>query len=121
MWIFCKYGFFSAVQHKDKTDKLLIRARFEGDLERLAGGLPEDERKLCSSITETPHADYRFRMRYQSVFLRKSWRESPQKSTTRTSKIPSMRETEVDGISPTCVAGLSCGTGRTVRLKQTAK
>lgn len=62
MWIFCKYGFFSAVQHKDKTDKLLIRARFEGDLERLAGGLPEDERKLCSSITETPHADYRFRM-----------------------------------------------------------
>ena len=62
MWVFCKYGFFSAVQHKDKPGTLLVRARFKGDLERLVESMTEDEHKLCSSVVETPIADYLFRM-----------------------------------------------------------
>ena len=49
MWIFCKLGFFSAVQHRDKPDTLLVRGRFEGDLER-------------SKVWENTTADYFYRM-----------------------------------------------------------
>lgn len=61
MWIFCKYGFFSAVQHIDKPDTLLIRARFKGDLERLRKQFEPCYREDCK-IRETPDADYRYRM-----------------------------------------------------------
>ena len=62
MWIFCKYGFFSAVQHRDKPDILLVRGRFGGDLERLLERLSPEERESCSSVTESPSADYLYRM-----------------------------------------------------------
>ena len=62
MWIFCKCGFFSAVQHRDKPDTLLVRGRFGGDLERLLDRLSPEERESCSSVTESPNADYLYRM-----------------------------------------------------------
>lgn len=56
MWVFTKSGFFSAVQHTEKPDVLLVRARFPGDLRRfcLAHGIKAE-------VCETPYADYRFR------------------------------------------------------------
>jgi hypothetical protein len=38
MWIFTKQGFISIKQHKDDLDKLLIRARVKGDLEKMFPG-----------------------------------------------------------------------------------
>ncbi len=59
MWVFTKSGFFSAVRHTDQPDVLLVRARFEGDLERFCRthGL----HGIKKTIRETPDADYRFR------------------------------------------------------------
>lgn len=62
MWIFCKYGFFSAVQHRDKPDTLLVRGRFEGDLKRLLESLSPENRAMCSEIWENSSADYFYRM-----------------------------------------------------------
>ncbi len=64
MWIFTKNGFFSAVEHLGRPGFLLVRARFQGDLERLcaAHGVEPD-------VRETPDADYRFRM----DFARDAW------------------------------------------------
>ena len=62
MWIFCKLGFFSAVQHRDKPDTLLVRGRFGGDLDRLLKSLSPEDREFCSPVTETPNADYLYRM-----------------------------------------------------------
>ena len=59
MWIFCKYGFFSAVQHIDKPKTLLVRARFKGDLERLYKAMDHSK---CGPIQKTPDADYLYRM-----------------------------------------------------------
>lgn len=56
MWVFTRNGFFSAVKHLDRPDCLLVRARFRGDLERLAVA-----HRIDMAITETPEADYRFR------------------------------------------------------------
>jgi hypothetical protein len=37
MWIFCKDGFFSAVQNRDcQEDEVMVRARIREDVERLA-------------------------------------------------------------------------------------
>ena len=56
MWLFCKHGFFSAVRHKRNQDCIHLRARFNGDLERLflAHG-------INAEVTETPMNDYRYR------------------------------------------------------------
>jgi len=62
MWIFCKLGFFSAVQHRDKPDTLLVRGRFDGDLDRLLSSLSPEDRELCSPVMKTPNADYLYRM-----------------------------------------------------------
>ena len=59
MWIFCKLGFFSAVQHREKPDVLLVRARFKGDLERLYKAMDHSK---CGPIQKTPDADYLYRM-----------------------------------------------------------
>lgn len=57
MWIFCGDGFFSAVQHKDDADSILVRSRVHGDLltacERM--GVDGPERTLQGS-------DYAFRV-----------------------------------------------------------
>lgn len=57
MWIASKNGFISIVQHRDKPDQVLFRARVRKDLESL---FSENE------IIDTPEADYGFR-----VFLSK--------------------------------------------------
>ena len=57
MWLFCKSGFFSGVRHESKPDTIHVRARFEGDLERLCKvhGLKEVE------VLHTPSNDYAWR------------------------------------------------------------
>lgn len=62
MWIFCKLGFFSAVQHRERPDTLLVRGRFSGDLESLLDSLSPEDRELCSTVAETPNADYLYRL-----------------------------------------------------------
>ena len=55
MWIFNKDGYFSAVEHRDKPDHLMVRARRKEDIERLA-------EKLQAKAAFTPDADYAFRV-----------------------------------------------------------
>ena len=57
MWLYCKSGFFSAVEHFDRADTVHVRARFRGDLERLCRA-----HGLKAAVTETPDGDYRYRM-----------------------------------------------------------
>lgn len=57
MWLFCKSGFFSAVQHFENEEVIHVRARFEGDLERLC-----HSHQVIPKVQETPGNDYRFRM-----------------------------------------------------------
>ena len=62
MWIFNKDGFFSAVEHRDDPDQLMIRARCREDIERLADCLGAD-------VVHTPNADYAYRVTVQkSIF-----------------------------------------------------
>ena len=64
MWLFCKSGFFSAVQHKDNADIIHVRARFAGDLERLCAVHGE-----APKVVHTPGNDYPYRM----DFSRSQW------------------------------------------------
>ena len=62
MWIFNKDGFFSAVEHRDNPDQLMVRARCREDIEQLAN-------KLDAEVVHTPNADYAYRVTLQkSVF-----------------------------------------------------
>lgn len=65
MWLFCKSGFFSAVRHRDLDGVILVRARFEGDLERLskAHGIRK------ARVFHTPDADYP----YRAAFAKSDW------------------------------------------------
>lgn len=56
MWIFTNFGFVSAVQHREKKETLLVRAREPGVLEHLAA-----RHGLDLKIRTTPHADYLYR------------------------------------------------------------
>lgn len=59
MWAFTNKGFFSIVEDRNDSTKLLVRSRIKGDLERVF----DDAIKHCGAfITETPDADYRFRV-----------------------------------------------------------
>lgn len=53
MWIFAKTGFISVVVHRADPALLMVRARFEGDIEAVFGDLID--------VRVTPFADYRFR------------------------------------------------------------
>lgn len=55
MWVFLNDAFVSIVQHKEHRDKLIVRARFAGDLELV---FPD----LAGRVKKTPNADYRFRV-----------------------------------------------------------
>lgn len=70
MWLFVPGGFYSAVQHKDDPDKIMVRARAKQHAERLIKALPADQRP---ELVETPPpADYRWRVtvtREQWVYL----------------------------------------------------
>ena len=52
MWIYLRHAFLSVVVDRNDPNRLLVRGRFPGDIERV---LPEAE------VIETPRADYRFR------------------------------------------------------------
>lgn len=58
MWIFTTLGFFSVVAHRDKPDRLCVRARNKLDITALRIKLGKPRPK----IIETPEADYPFRM-----------------------------------------------------------
>lgn len=78
MWIFCKYGFFSAVQHTDKPDTLLVRARFKGDLDRLIKAMTPEEYNLSGKpkVQFTPDADYRYRAEIRKIVFAELIRET---------------------------------------------
>lgn len=57
MWIFAKHGFISVVQDRNDPARLLVRARKREDLENL-----DISGDVTSEISETPDADYRFRI-----------------------------------------------------------
>lgn len=54
MWIYTQNGFYSIVEDRDDPDRLLVRARVKGDIERL---WPK------SKVTEDAGSDYAFRAR----------------------------------------------------------
>lgn len=56
MWLFCKSGFFSAVRHSKKAQTIHLRARFEGDLQRLF-----KTHNVKAKVTYTPNNDYAYR------------------------------------------------------------
>lgn len=75
MWIFCKHGFFSAVENWHDRREVLVRARFRGDLEKLLERFVWHEHdsemeqldggggnKARFKVTSTPDADYAYRV-----------------------------------------------------------
>lgn len=73
MWLFIGDGFVSAVEDREDSGRLLIRARDRASLEllldqiELAGAAegPDGravEKLVASDIVETPRADYRYRV-----------------------------------------------------------
>ena len=66
MWIFTKHGFFSAVENYNDSNLIHVRARFDGDLERLC-----KDYGVEPNVVRTPDGDYPLRM----DFDRKKWGE----------------------------------------------
>jgi hypothetical protein len=56
MWLFTTRGFYSVVQDKEDSRKLVVRARLHGDLEKLREIAPK-----LSDTFQLPRRDYRFR------------------------------------------------------------
>jgi hypothetical protein len=58
MWIFLSDSFVSIVQDRNDKSRLMVRGRRPGDVERFLSlaSLPGE-----FPVSETPHADYRFR------------------------------------------------------------
>lgn len=70
MWTMTKIGFFSAVQHRDNPDDVLVRARSKRDLENLVefADLHTDVVKAFGRIVASLHgADYPFRLTVSKV------------------------------------------------------
>ena len=63
MWLFTTDGFFSAVAHRDDPETILVRARVREDALRLQEAIGQGE------VTETPDADYRYRV----LLPRETW------------------------------------------------
>lgn len=55
MWLFTPHGFYSAVEHRNQPDTIIVRARDADDLEALRSYIPDLE------VVETTNADYRYR------------------------------------------------------------
>ena len=69
MWLFTRHGFYSVTRSVKEPDKLQIRARARGDLEKLEAFIATREIPTAdalavdlSKIIETPNADYRYRV-----------------------------------------------------------
>lgn len=54
MWVILNNSFLSIVEHRDKPDMLMVRARFKGDIEAVFAG-------PGVKVKRTPDADYLFR------------------------------------------------------------
>jgi hypothetical protein len=61
MWVFTTDGFYSVVEHREHPSLLLVRARDEGDLQRLRKHLVTTH-GLSATIQHTPDGDYAWRM-----------------------------------------------------------
>jgi hypothetical protein len=59
MWIFTKKGFVSIVEDRNDPNCLLVRSRIKGDLERI---FKNALGSVHTEVSETPDADYRFRV-----------------------------------------------------------
>ncbi len=55
MWIFSTQGFYSAVEHREDPERIIVRCRTREDLEALREQIPGLE------PFEDPAADYRWR------------------------------------------------------------
>ena len=66
MWLFTKYGFFSAVENFNDKNLIHVRANFSGDLERLCAAYG-----VKPNVKQIPGSDYTFRM----DFTRETWGE----------------------------------------------
>lgn len=67
MWLFTPDGFFSAVEHIDDPDKIMIRCRARIHAQTLVDACPEDSKP---ELVETPPpADYR----YMVTITRETW------------------------------------------------
>jgi hypothetical protein len=62
MWIFAKMGFLSVVEHSDDPNKLMIRARFQEDIEELCKRIRGLDGSQEVAWQETPEGDYRYRV-----------------------------------------------------------
>jgi hypothetical protein len=71
MWMFTKIGFFSAVQSKDDENTIVVRARLEQDIERLADFLGECQIPQ-PKVIKTPHRDYLYRV----MVKREDWKKA---------------------------------------------
>ena len=55
MWVFTKYGFISAVEHRDNPELVMVRARDENSINHLADN-------FGLKVTKTESADYLYRV-----------------------------------------------------------
>ena len=61
MWVFTTKGFFSIVEHKKDTNRVVIRARIRKDIEKVKT-LFEKLGLKASDILESLDSDYRYRI-----------------------------------------------------------
>jgi hypothetical protein len=61
MWVFTTDGFYSAVQHRDDKDQLVIRCRKAADAFALQSRLLDNGHPEYA-VTATPDADYAYRL-----------------------------------------------------------
>lgn len=66
MWLFCKSGIYSVVEHRDGPEWLLVRCRTEHDAQALVYGVGAIRRPgtfPIPTVEEDPTADYRWRVK----------------------------------------------------------
>ena len=69
MWLFTRYGFYSVVLDKADANRLQVRARIRGDLERLRTFARQLADVEMDPLIPTPDGDYAFRC----IIARDAW------------------------------------------------
>ena len=67
MWVFLNDSFFSIVQHREKNNVVVVRARIKGDLENVFGHE--------HGVFDTKESDYKFRMFLNKEYVSKVLQE----------------------------------------------
>lgn len=63
MWIMTNRGYYSAVQHNDDPNLLMVRSRVAGHLEALFENMEDENNNSINDLIEyTPDADYLYRV-----------------------------------------------------------